>query len=68
MVFIFHCPESSNIFETDDFYLADNHGIGIDIHGKKVLLATVVLNVPCPYCQKIHRYRAEDLACPFAPQ
>ena len=27
--------------------------------------ATVVLNSPCPYCRKIHRYRAKDLACPF---
>ena len=66
MNFVFICPETNAIFATEDFSLAENHGVQTDHNGGKVLHATVVLNSPCPYCQKIHRYRARDLACPFA--
>lgn len=65
MKLVFICPETNAIFETEDFSLAENHGVQTDSNGEKVLNATVVLNSPCPYCQKIHRYRAKDLACPF---
>ncbi|MBB5347040.1 hypothetical protein JWG42_06170 [Desulfoprunum benzoelyticum] len=65
MNFVFICPETNAIFATEDFSLAENHGVQTDHNGGKVLHATVVLNSPCPYCRKIHRYRAKDLACPF---
>lgn len=65
MKILFNCLETGDTFETDNFSLADNHGVAINIHGEKVLKATVVLNSPCPCCQGMHTYKAEDLACPF---
>ena len=67
MKFIFTCPRSGEPFETDAFSLKDNRGITTAPDGQKVLKATVVLDTPCPFCGERHRYRAEDLACPFAP-
>ncbi|RPH41113.1 MAG: hypothetical protein EHM86_04580 [Desulfobulbaceae bacterium] len=65
MKLTFTCPEKYRSFETEDFSLCDNHGVTTDNRGKKVLDATVQLNAPCPYCQKIHRYKVDELACPF---
>lgn len=66
MDFIFNCTETGETFETDDFSLAENSGVVTSPDGRKVLKAVVVLNTPCPFCGRRHRYRAEDLACPFS--
>jgi hypothetical protein len=65
MNFIFTCPRKGATFETEAFSLTDNQGIATTPDGRKVLKATVVLDAPCPLCGEYHRYRAEDLACPF---
>jgi predicted RNA-binding Zn-ribbon protein involved in translation (DUF1610 family) len=65
MNFIFNCPETGEVFETGDFSLTENEGTATAPDGSKVLKAVVVLNAPCPICGQRHRYRAEDLACPF---
>lgn len=65
MKLVFICPETRKTFVTEDFSLVDNRGVATDIRGKKVLQAAVLLNSPCPYCRKVHRYSAEELACPF---
>jgi len=66
MNFIFNCPKTGETFETDDFSLTENRGVVTSPDGHKVLKAVVVLNTPCPFCGRHHRYRAEDLACPFS--
>lgn len=65
MKFIFNCPETGATFETDDFSLTENRGVVTTTGGRRVLMAVVVLNTPCPHCGRKHRYRAEELACPF---
>lgn len=65
MDFIFNCPTTGEAFETDDFSLSENRGVTTAPDGHKTLEAVVVLNSPCPICGRRHRYRAEDLACPF---
>lgn len=65
MNFIFSCTETGKTFETDNFSLTENKGVETTSEGRKVLKAVVVLNTPCPFCGKRHRFRAEELACPF---
>jgi len=66
MNFVFSCPETGKAFETDDFSLTENRGVATTDDGRKVLEAVVALSTPCPFCGRRHRYRAEELACPFS--
>lgn len=68
MNFLFTCPNNGKVFETDAFSITDHQGIVTTPDGRKILKATVVLTTPCPFCGERHRYRAEDLSCPFAPE
>ena len=65
MEFIFVCPETNNIVESANFSITDNKGVMTDENGNKFLDAKVKLNVPCPFCEKLHTYRANELLCPF---
>lgn len=66
MNFLFTCTETGKTFETGDFSLTENRGVETTPDGRKVLKAVVVLSAPCPICGQRHRYRAEDLPCPFS--
>lgn len=68
MVLHFNCPETGKYFETADYSISDNRGIATNENGDKILDATVIINSPCPYCGKLHKYRADKLACPFGPE
>lgn len=65
MTFLFFCPELKQSFETDAFSITDNKGVKTTPSGQRYLDATIVLNIPCPYCGKQHTYAASELPCPF---
>ena len=65
MEFIFVCPETNQVFDSEDFKIIDNNGVKTDDFGNKYLDAKVELLSPCPCCGKIHVFHARDLACPF---
>ncbi|GBC62403.1 hypothetical protein DENIS_3375 [Desulfonema ishimotonii] len=66
MKFIFSCPETGQIFETDAFKMIENKGITEDESGNRVLDAKVELETPCPFCGKQHVFHASELLCPFS--
>ena len=66
MKFIFLCPDTDRIFEAGDFRIVEGRGVVTDPSGSKAWDATVT--VICPFCEKPHTYRANELACPFTPE
>jgi hypothetical protein len=66
MKFIFLCPETGRTFETGDFRIIEGRGVVTDRSGRKAWDAGVT--VICPFCEKTHTYRANELACPFTPE
>lgn len=66
MAFIFICPESCRVFESDEFTIVENRGVAVDADGTRRLDARVRLDSPCPHCGGIHEYRADELVCPFS--
>lgn len=59
------CPEENRSFESGDFRIADNRGVTTDWARNRMLDAKVALNQPCPFCGRLHVFRAVKLACPF---
>jgi len=68
MILHFNCPETGKSFETPDYSISENRGIVTNSDGEKILDATIVINLPCPYCGNLHKYSADKLACPFSPE
>jgi len=68
MILLFNCPETGESFETADYSISDNKGIITNSNGEKILDATVVINSPCPYCNTLHKYKADKLSCPFSTE
>jgi hypothetical protein len=66
MEFIFVCPETHAVFNSEDFKIIENKGIKTDAAGNKTLDAKVALTGPCPLCGKKHVYHASELSCPFS--
>ena len=67
MKFTFVCPETRQVFESDDFSIIEHQGIKTDEHGHKYLDAKVALNSECPFCGQKHVFHARELTCPFSP-
>ena len=65
MDFVFVCPETQQVFNSDNFSITENAGVKNDSTGEKFLDAKVVLSDPCPYCGKRHAFHARELSCPF---
>ena len=65
MEFLFVCPEENRSFESADFRIVDNRGVTTDLAGNRTLDAKVALNSPCPFCGRLHVFRAVELRCPF---
>ena len=65
MEFLFVCPEENRSFESADFRIVDNRGVTTDLAGNRMLDAKVALNRPCPFCGRLHVFRAAELSCPF---
>ena len=65
MKFLFQCPVTGLVYETEDFTIKDKGGVKTDASGNKFLDAEVIINIPCPLCGKKHAYRADELSCPF---
>jgi len=65
MKFIFVCPETKQMFESDDFEIVENKGISVDAAGNKTLDAKIQLSEPCPFCKEKHIFHANELVCPF---
>jgi hypothetical protein len=65
MELIFICPRTGGTFFSEDYSLVENRGVISGAGGEKILMATVSVNTPCPHCQELHSFRAEDLACPL---
>lgn len=65
MELIFICPRNGSTYFSEDYTLVENRGVINGADGKKILIATVAVHTPCPHCQELHSFRAEDLACPL---
>ena len=65
MEFLFVCPEENRIFENADFRIVDNRGVTTDLAVNRTLDVKVALNRPCPFCGRLHVFRAAELSCPF---
>ena len=65
MDFIFNCPATGRIFETDAFKVTENHGVVTEVDGSRRLDALVALENPCPHCGERHVFRADEMICPF---
>ena len=66
MKFIFLCPDTGRTFESGDLRIVEGRGVVTDPSGQKAWDATV--KVICPFCEKAHTYRANELACPFTAE
>lgn len=66
MKFTFLCPDTRRCFENGDFRIAEGRGVYKDPSGRKVWDASVT--VMCPFCEKVHTYPANELACPFTAE
>ena len=65
MEFLFVCPEENRSFESADFRIVDNRGATTDLAGNRTLDAKAARSRPCPFCGRLHVFRAAELSCPF---
>ncbi|MGD8269767.1 MAG: hypothetical protein PVG81_00950 [Desulfobacterales bacterium] len=65
MEFLFVCPEENRSFESADLRIVDNRGVTTDLARNRMLDVKVALNRHCPFCGRLHVFRAVELACPF---
>nr|HID60137.1 hypothetical protein [Desulfobacterales bacterium] len=67
MKFVFICPKTNKVFESDEFRIIEDRGITLDKFGNKIWDAKVELYSACPFCGKRHLFHVKDLTCPFTP-
>lgn len=65
MELVFTCPQTQQVFRTDDYRIVEDRGFTVDGAGRRRLLMKVAAGPPCPFCGGRHVYDAEELACPF---
>ena len=65
MNFIFTCPNTQELFHSEQFDVVDNQGVVIDSAGNKVLDAKVQLTSPCPPCGERHIFKAGRFIMPL---
>jgi hypothetical protein len=66
MELYFTCPVTKEVFGSEDYSLEQGHTITESADGARELQGMILLHQPCPFCGKMHRYRAQEVLCPLS--